>query len=493
MTSPTTDRCTLNLTDETLSAWRDSLLGQHDMRRIAEHVPTCSACQQRISGFERIGHVLLGQRVPDMQARVWRGLHDAIEADVRRGRRRWTAPKAGKGLATLAAVLLIALFAALLYGRVGRTPLPGTGTPTASLVATNTLTLTATTTATATTTSLGKWRRVDAVGSEGFPTIAFAPSQPDRGYAINGGGGGRSTSTVSIVVTSDAGKTWQVAGSPGISGMNLLISVDPTDPQDVVVVNNQTQNGIAIARSRDGGATWTKPDVGTLAFDALGWAGSSLYVATQVTENPISSQVNLYVSVKGQSFVRLDHNGFVSGIELGEGPRLITGLGSTVFLQWGQIQPPAGETTLVSHDNGQTWTSITFHDGSQVVHLLSTTPTVTGDALVMVGIYDSANNQVVVSRDEGATWQKLPAASSSVPGYLYLGVAPDGAVFAVSTTHFVQSNPDSNLYMARAGDDQWRIAGVLPANALPVTIAWDANGHPTDFWAGMGYLIVLPL
>lgn len=488
MISPTTDRCAMGLTDTTLSAWRDELLSKRDMQRITEHVPTCAACQSRIGDFERIRRALLDQRLPDMQARVWRGLRASIQADVQRGHRRWKRPSASTGLATLAAVLLVTLFATLLYGRIGSPSVPGSGTPTVNVTATSAITATASATAT----PPGTWTRVDAVGNQGFPAIAFAPSQPTRGYAINGGGGGRSTQILSIVVTSDGGKTWQVAGSPGISCTRCLVSVNPIDPQDVVVVDKQTQTAIAIARSRDGGANWTKPDVGNLAFDALGWMGSTLFVATQVTENPINSQVNLYVSANGQPFTRLDNNGVVSGITL-ESPRFIIGLGSMAFLQWGQIQPPVGETTIVSHDNGQTWAPVTFHDGSERVHLINATPTVTDDALVMVGIYDSANNQAVVSRDDGATWQKLPAAPSGVPYYQYLGVAPDGTVFAISSTVFQQNNPDRNIYTAKAGDGQWHVASVLPLNAVPLTVAWDTNGHPADFWASLGYLMMYQL
>lgn len=492
MTSPATEGCALGLMEDTLSAWRDELLSQRDLRRIAEHVPTCQSCQHRVGDFERIRHALASQRVPDMQARVWSELRDHINRDVRRGHRISARQTASKGLATLAAVLLIAIFAALLYTHSGHSFPPGSGTPVASLTATNALTATASTTPPGTTTPPGAWTRVDAVGSQGYPAIAFAPSQPTRGYAFNTLVGGRSTGIASIVVTSDAGKTWQVAGSPLITGANFIISVDPSDPQDVVIVNRQTQTGIQIARSRDGGATWTKPDAGNLAFDALGWAGSTLYVATQVTESAVSSEVNLYESVNGQPFVRLDNNGAVSGIVL-QPLRYIIGLGSTVFLQWGQVQPPVGETTLVSHDNGKTWAKITFNDGLQVVHLLSATPTVTDDALVMVGIYDSANNQVVVSRDEGATWQKLPAAPSGVSYFQYLEVTPDGTVFAVSDTLYRQDNPDRNVYMAKAGDSQWQVANALPANAVPLTAAWDVTGHPTDFWASVGYLIVYHL
>jgi hypothetical protein len=111
----------------------------------------------------------------------------------------------------------------------------------------------------------------------------------------------------------------------------------------------------------------------------------------------------------------------------------------------------------------------------------------------MVGIYDSPNNQVAISRDEGATWQKLPAASPSIPAYQYVGAAPDGTVFAVSSTLFQQDSPDRNIYTAHAGDDQWRIASALPVNALPLTVNWDANGHPTNLWASLGYLIVYHL
>ena len=44
-------------------------------------------------------------------------------------------------------------------------------------------------------------------------------------------------------------------------------------------------------------------------------------------------------------------------------------------------------------------------------------------------------------------------------------------------------NPDYTIYTTTPTASQWSAAAMLPANAFPVTVAWDGSGHPTAVWA----------
>jgi hypothetical protein len=57
----------------------------------------------------------------------------------------------------------------------------------------------------------------------------------------------------------------------------------------------------------------------------------SLLVATQVTENPVHSETDLYRSVNGGAFTRIDVNGTLAGEQL-RSLWLITGKGSAIYL-----------------------------------------------------------------------------------------------------------------------------------------------------------------
>jgi hypothetical protein len=67
-------RCPLNITAETLSAWRDGLLEESEAEEISQHLRTCQACQQQERDFDRIAALLRRQRELDPGTQVWQGV-----------------------------------------------------------------------------------------------------------------------------------------------------------------------------------------------------------------------------------------------------------------------------------------------------------------------------------------------------------------------------------------------------------------------------------
>src|SRR5258707_14464654 len=124
MTPSSTYRCPLDIDEQTLSAWRDGLLGAGEAQRLEAHVAGCRACQSRLDEFDRLASTLRRQREPYLRPHVWRGLLARIESSLwrcfgRRGPGVW-----GGGLSALAAHPLGVPFSALLSPHPARASLP---------------------------------------------------------------------------------------------------------------------------------------------------------------------------------------------------------------------------------------------------------------------------------------------------------------------------------------------------------------------------------
>ena len=271
----------------------------------------------------------------------------------------------------------------------------------------------------------GGWSTAPGIGEGYVPRIAFAPSLPTTAYAcilnVN--------TKIAVSVTRDGGATWQSLGTPlSGSGSPCYITVNPRDAQDVVV-NDGNSFRIGLVRSRDGGKTWNRPSVGSLAFLSWGWVGSNLYVATELTDSgsPSSQLTTLYASA----------------------------------------------------DGGKTWTTVTFHDEGRVIHLYDTTP----DGQTLVGAYDTTPSQLAISADAGQTWRRLPAAPNNIAGFDWLMISPDGTVVATSSNLGSGTANDASIYEARTGDAQWHVPAVAPNDTYPDAVAWDRSGRPTQVWA----------
>jgi hypothetical protein len=134
--------CRLDLSPETLSAWRDQQLPVDEERRLSAHFRECYACREQLAGFERQAQSLRTERVPEPDERLWQSIHAGMLGSPRRARFGWTVharefdhPDRHRvgALAAVAVVALVALGFAAVYGAfvLGRSPVAHpTPTPT---------------------------------------------------------------------------------------------------------------------------------------------------------------------------------------------------------------------------------------------------------------------------------------------------------------------------------------------------------------------------
>lgn len=67
--------CTLGLTGERLSVWRDRLLSTQEMAQITAHLPHCSACQHTLAQFDDMARWLRNQPELEPGNRIWEQVH----------------------------------------------------------------------------------------------------------------------------------------------------------------------------------------------------------------------------------------------------------------------------------------------------------------------------------------------------------------------------------------------------------------------------------
>lgn len=509
--SPTSPACPLDVSEQTLSAALDGLLDPAERATLERHFAECVACQRRLASLQQVARVLRDQREPQLTAQVWRGLQARIASPaarrpaILRGRLPGRIPAAA--LTTVAAALIIALFAAVLVIR-GNHP-NGSGsalaTPTTTSATQPTATSAAQPTASPTTPSASAnvpagWTK--AAIPDGFlSSVAFAPSSPSVAYAVTMVSGAAAVSG-----SSDGGATWQALGRPALNQDRCHIAVDPTDPNDVALAcTPAASSGFTILRSLDGGKVWTQQAINVTVncYGNMGFAGSTLLMAFSLCDS-MSSQTELFASANKGPFKRLDTDGKVSGVTLGAEILLITGHGSTVYLQMGHIQyNPAqlADTVIVSQDAGATWKTVAFSDHGASVHLLAVDPLDHN----WVGAYGSSPMQLALSSDGGQTWRKLPPPWANEMGPDFLFVAPDGTVLVTDARASLTSytSPTFTLYEATPGATQWASTLLIPhpGSIFGQAAGWDNGGRPTSLWAsyatgdgrGPWYLISHPL
>lgn len=474
MTSPIGYECPLGVPTETLSAWRDGLLDQRETAQLSAHVADCPACRERLAAFDRLGATLRSSPAPDLRQPVWAGLRARILRGGRGkpgGRALW-----GGGLATVAAALLVALFLALFSGHGHRTT-PGSGTVTAEVTAPSaTTTATHAPTATATVSAAG-WSAAYTSTSGGLAgyMLAVAPTNPQIAYLCAGNANGVTT----VFASSDGGQSYQPAGSLPHPGQ-CSPSVDPTNPRDLVVTVQTSSSTTDLYRSQDGGLSWQPQNLGGLSVMGVGWQGANLWATAAAEDSGGPGLTELWVSRNGGAMTEVDQNGSVSsGISLTDlgHTALITGHDATVYLVFGQTTvQPIGSTTIRSIDNGATWSRMKPTDGGQTIDVVTASP----DGKTLVGVYDTQSGQVVVSRDDGATWQKAPAGANAFDN---IWMTPDGSLVALSSQYGMAQNPDNNVYELPAGASSWSVALSMPQSLFVIAVSWDDSGRPAAIWA----------
>lgn len=107
--------CSLDLTPETLSAWRSRALPADEWRQIDDHIRDCAACQTTLDRFDLIATAL--RQPPQMPSgeAVWQGVQRRIAAHQRRGGvdQRKLLTVAGLGITGALVVILAVVLLAL--------------------------------------------------------------------------------------------------------------------------------------------------------------------------------------------------------------------------------------------------------------------------------------------------------------------------------------------------------------------------------------------
>ncbi len=299
--------------------------------------------------------------------------------------------------------------------------------------------------------------------------IAFAPSAPTTAYAC--GSAGRS-GKLALAISHDGGQTW-TAQAASVSGQMCAISVAPTQPNDVAlaVARCTTTCGpptlAALYRSGDGGASWTQAQIAGSGFTLVfGWQGTTLLAATNTPQHPLA------VSVGGGPFVARD--------DIGRFPGQISAITSANGTLYAQLQAAAGNAPLVvqSVDGGAIWTEVSFVDNTFPVSFAATA----SDGQALIGLENNAT--VVISRDNGQSWTRMPALPSgqTLATPAFVARAPDGTLVARLQTADV-TTPTFMLAQLAPSAGAWQTFAVPPAGTILTALAWDASGHPLAVWA----------
>ena len=474
---PITLVCQQGVPPEILSGWRDGLLPPDQAAWLERHAPTCPACGERLRDYDNAASALSGQVIPRPGADLWPSVRAAIERETRgAGNAARRGPRLPRGMALggvgagLVALLLVALFAGLLFSRQS-------GRPTATATPIATLAVTATIAATATPSGPGYWTTLS--GCSGVPagirTVYNAGVQEQKGGA---------PTIVTLQRSDDCGATWTNLTPPQITGVSYTTNVNlmtiftsPLNPNTAYltlqVSGTACSSTSAAARSAqsstvcqpqfvttNGGASWQR-----LALPVRGILGviSASSVTSLSVEGMLRPQGSLLYGVVTDA--TLASSGVIppgrlvvssdGGVHwtLCDGPLAtqgygvwdfaVTPTGTTIFVTAEPFndpsrQPPSYSPPLSiwsSPDGGHTWTEGGPAPGSGVsqsgVVLFMSAGMNGGHAIAYIVAEDNGLARMLASVDGGRVWQEDTALKYADTGgeiFELLGMLPDGSV-----------------------------------------------------------------
>lgn len=338
-------------------------------------------------------------------------------------------------------------------------------------------------------------------GTAGAQDIAFAPSAPALAYDCGAPTLSLTTFTpvpIAVSASRDGGRTWRALPSPG-TGVTCSITVNPTAPQDVVLMVSPSSTfaskPIVLYRSFDGGRTWTRwtlpPRLGAQFGDAQyatwAWAGSSLFL-TPYYPGTIGYG-DLAASIAGRPFVWVQQNGLFRSAPDDASINQLLGTPSALYAVLFSQSTCTQSCTrvLTSSDGGSSWSvyAPTFQ-GHPIALLFQN-----DDGRTLFGGYfddpAQAAHEYVYSSDGGVTWRQLPPLPPrSIASDMF--ATPDGTDYATLDT-----NPEAptgsiqpGVYRLSPHASAWTfVAPPVDDGSGPVVVSWNAAGHPLLLWSNI--------
>lgn len=528
----TTLACPDNVPPELLSAWRDGLLPANQAARMERHTPWCAACAERLRDYDAASSALNTQLIPRPGADLWPGVRAAIEREIYRdaaqGRAR-RGPRLPRGLAlggigaAVAALLLVALFAGLLFshnpGHISTAGTPSTTTGPNP-------TTTATTAPTAPPAGIGRWTTMTGCPDFVPPSIRAIY---DAGVEQQKGG----PTIVTFKRSDDCGASWTQLTPPPISGVDYATNVDwmdafanPVNPQTAYLsvllggssgcsLSASTGGGSAAMSSMpclvqfvsiNSGATWSRlslPVRGALAITSpvntaltveglLRPQGQRLYGVVTDTVPGMSGVVppgRLVVSSDGIHWAVADAGLAARGYRVWD--FAVTPAGSTIYvtaqpLNDPSYQAPTYEPTLSiwsSPDGGQTWTENAhapdgaYGQGGAVEAMaagLNGGQPVLQPVLYIVAANKSGQTQLLASVDGGRNWT-IDTRFATGNTYQLIGTVRDGSALLESsdaTQPTLAWRPDTGEQEVGAGAGLQHISHVVLPSANSSGYLW---------------------
>ncbi len=296
--------------------------------------------------------------------------------------------------------------------------------------------------------------------------------------AMVAGCGVPSSNLVTIYLSVDGGKTFTL-NQTNIAGSSCLISIDPTNAQDLLLFAAIVPTGPyagplngTLWRSQDGGAHFTAQTLPQQSGDppflaAIAWNGSTAYV---------SAGAQLAISVAGAAF---------TASKTPVTPRDIFPLNGAIVINAYCQQLCSG--SYISRDNGATWTNLV----PSVCPLAAASSTNTLFAVIaapfdhktLVGACETLGQSLTYtlfeSTDGAQTWGQLPTLANWGGGsYSFIGdisnfVAPDGTIYATA---------GAALWKLPASATTWSLAATGQEYGPIIAFATNAAGHPIAIW-----------
>ena len=230
-------------------------------------------------------------------------------------------------------------------------------------------------------------------------SIAYDPINPSVAYAaING--------PYSLLVTSDGGESWEYLSTSPRQWL-IYVATHPTDPSIIYV----TDWG-AVLRSTDGGDTWTDLNNGDIIFGQNNDNEGCLAVAIDPQDPDV-----LYASTyrEGNLVYKSTDSGDTWEAKNSDLPGPPGGGDAERRIRQIVIDPQTSTVYAVferqygvyrSTDGGDNWTQVNTGVSGTGWHNLTIDPSTTPSTLYL-GASWGDDRGLYVSRDDGATWQKI--------------------------------------------------------------------------------------